>query len=154
MASTLGWANRGNSCLILEDENLIWGCIEGRRGYELLRWLSGKESGCKAGDVGDMGSIPGSGRSAGGGNGNPLQYSCLENSMDREARWASAHGVAKSWTWLRIDTCRREWRNLLTRLELMGVSGLEQKASSKIVILWCHMFNTTWYCNKKKYGTS
>ena len=38
-----------------------------------------------AGDAGDMGSIPGSGRSPGGGNGNPLQYFCLENSMDREA---------------------------------------------------------------------
>ena len=41
-----------------------------------------------AGDVRDMGLIPGSGRSSGGGNGNPLQYSCLENSMDRGARWA------------------------------------------------------------------
>ena len=41
-----------------------------------------------AGDVRDMGLIPGSGRSSGGGNGNPLQYSCLENSMDRGAWWA------------------------------------------------------------------
>ena len=46
------------------------------------RWLSGKESTCNAGDAG---SIPGSGRSPGGGNGNPLQYSCLENPMDRGA---------------------------------------------------------------------
>ena len=45
-------------------------------------WLSGKESACQAGDAG---SIPGSGRSPGDGNGNPLQYSCLENPMDREA---------------------------------------------------------------------
>ena len=44
------------------------------------------------------GSIPGSGRSLGGGNENPLQYSCLENPMDRGALWV--HGVAKSWTWL------------------------------------------------------
>ena len=43
----------------------------------------------------DMGSIPGSGRSPGGGNGNPLQYSCLENPMDRGAWWAIVHGVAK-----------------------------------------------------------
>ena len=51
-----------------------------------------------AGDTGDVGLIPGSGRSPGGGNGNPLQYSCLENPMDRGAWWAIVHGVAKSWT--------------------------------------------------------
>ena len=48
----------------------------------LSQWLSGKESPCNAGDAGDMGLIPRSGRSPGGGHGNPLQYSCLENSMD------------------------------------------------------------------------
>ena len=54
-----------------------------------------KASAC---NVGDLGSIPGWGRSSGEGNGNPLQYSCLENSMDGEAWWAPVHGVAKSWT--------------------------------------------------------
>ena len=49
-------------------------------------------------NVGDMGSIPGSGRSLGEGNGNPLQYSCLENHMDRGAWWGTVHGVAKSQT--------------------------------------------------------
>ena len=48
--------------------------------------------------VGDPGSIPGLGRSLGEGNGNPLQYSCLENSMDGEAWWAEVHEVTKSWT--------------------------------------------------------
>ena len=57
----------------------------------------GKESVCNAGD---LGSIPGSGRSPEEGQGNPLQYSCLENSMDRGAWWATIHGVTKSWTWL------------------------------------------------------
>ena len=47
---------------------------------------------------GDPGSIPGSGRLPGEGNGDPFQYSCLENSMDREARWATVHRVAKSQT--------------------------------------------------------
>ena len=57
---------------------------------------AGKESACSAGDTGEMGSIPGSRRSPGGGNGNPLQYSCLENSMDRGAWWAIAQEVPKS----------------------------------------------------------
>ena len=52
----------------------------------------------KAGNRRVMGSIPGSGRSHGGGNGNPLQYSCLENPISRGARWATVRGVAKSQT--------------------------------------------------------
>ena len=51
-----------------------------------------------AGDVRDTGSIPGLGRSSGGGHGSPLQCSCLKNSMDRGAWRATVHGVAKSWT--------------------------------------------------------
>ena len=51
-----------------------------------------------AGDTRDVGLIPGSGRSAGEGNSNPLQCSCLENSMDTGAWWATVHGVAKSRT--------------------------------------------------------
>ena len=51
-----------------------------------------------AGDAGDLGSISGLGRSPGGGNGNLLQYSCLENSMDRGAWWVNVHWVTKSWT--------------------------------------------------------
>ena len=51
-----------------------------------------------AGDISDAGSIPGLGRSPAGGNGNRLQYSCLENPMGREAWWATVHGVAKSRT--------------------------------------------------------
>ena len=53
------------------------------------------------GDLRDSGLIPGSGRSPGGGNGNPLQYSCLENPMDRGAWQAIVHGVAKNQTWLK-----------------------------------------------------
>ena len=49
-----------------------------------------------AGDVRDMGSVPGSGRSSGGGHGNPLQYSYLENPLDRGAGWATLHRVTKS----------------------------------------------------------
>ena len=58
--------------------------------------IGGSEVKASAYNAGDLGSIPGSGRSLGEGNGNPLQYSCLENPMDREAWWATVHGVAKS----------------------------------------------------------
>ena len=57
-----------------------------------------KNQPANAGNIRDACSIPGSGRSPGVGNGNPLQYSCLENSMDRGAWWATVHGVAKNQT--------------------------------------------------------
>ena len=59
--------------------------------------LNGEEFACSAGD---LGWIPGSGRSPGKGNGYPLQYPCLENSMDRGDWWATVHGVTKSQTQL------------------------------------------------------
>ena len=66
-----------------------------------------KKLSANAGDVRVTGSIPGLGRSPRGGHGNPLQYSCLENPMDREAWWATVPGVAKSWTWLkRLSTAQ------------------------------------------------
>ena len=58
----------------------------------LPQWLRGKESTCNAGDPGP---IPESGRSPGEGNGNPLQYSCLRNPMDRGSWWATVHGVTR-----------------------------------------------------------
>ena len=71
----------------------------------LPRGLSGKELPANAGVTGDVGSIPGSGRFPGGGNGNLLQYSCLENPMDRGAWWAVVHRVAKSQTQLSMHAC-------------------------------------------------
>ena len=71
----------------------------------------GKESTC---NVGDLGSIPGFGRSPGEGHGNPPQYSSLENSKDREVWWATVHGVTKSQTWLkRLNTYPQEELSLL-----------------------------------------
>ena len=55
-----------------------------------------KESACNAGDTGDLGSIPGLGRSPGGGHGNPNQYSCLENPLDRGAWRTTVHSMAES----------------------------------------------------------
>ena len=77
----------------------IWGC---QKFYKELHFVclpgfpsgsDGKESAC---NPGDLGSIPEVGRSHGEGNGNPLQYYCLENLMDREACQATVHGVTKS----------------------------------------------------------
>ena len=79
--SKLGQAGVWKACLIYKERE---------RGG-----ASGKELTCQ---TGDLGSIPGLGRSSGEGNGDPLQYSCLENSMDRGAWWAIVHGVAQSWT--------------------------------------------------------
>ena len=64
-------------------------------------WLGCKESACSAGATGDVGSIPESGRSPGGGHDNPLQYSCLKNPMNRGAWQVTVHGVTKSQTWLK-----------------------------------------------------
>ena len=73
----------------------MWGFTDG---------IGIKESACNAEDMGDTGLIPESGRSPREGNGNPLQYSCLGNPMDREAWWATVHGVAKSQTQLNNNT--------------------------------------------------
>ena len=64
-----------------------------------------KNSPVNARELRDPGSIPGSGRSPGGGNDNPLQYCCLETSMDRGAWQATVQGVTKSWTQLCTHTC-------------------------------------------------
>ena len=64
----------------------------------MLIFFGGSEVKASAWNVGDLGSIPGLGRSPGEGNGNPLQYSCLENPMEGGAWWAIVHGVTKSWT--------------------------------------------------------
>ena len=62
----------------------------------LPRWLSGKESAFNAGNTDDASLIPGSGRSPGGGNSNPLQYPHLENPMDRGDWWVTVHGITES----------------------------------------------------------
>ena len=73
----------------------IWDTYSGNRG--LPWWVSGEESTCNAGEI-DASSLLGLRRSPGGGHGNPLQYSCQENPVDRGAWWATVHRIAKSWT--------------------------------------------------------
>ena len=72
---------------------IMWWCRMSRGPTKVV--LVVKNPPANAGDTRNTGSIPGSGRSPGEGNGNPLQYSCLENSMDRGAKWATVHWVAR-----------------------------------------------------------
>ena len=79
-----------------------------------------------AGDIRDVASIPESGRSPGGGHSNPLQYSFLENLMNRGAWRAIVHRVAKSWTWLRQLSTQRLELSLLQKQHVSGMSGWNQ----------------------------
>ena len=82
---------------------------------------SSKEPTCSAGDTRDSALIPGLGRFPGGGNGNPLRYSCLQNLMDRGAWWAIVHRVAKSWTQLK-------------RLSMHACKGLEESVGVTLTL--------------------
>ena len=91
-----------------------------------------------AGDTGDMGSIPGSGRSFEEGNGNPLQYSCLGHPMDRGTWWATVHGVAKESdiTLQQSNNNRREARLAIKahffQFKLFSVSQMEKVYSFSV----------------------
>ena len=79
-----------------------------------------------AGEAGDAGSIPESGRSPGEGNGNPLQYSCLENPMDRGAWWATVYGAAE------LDTTEAtSWENYMQVRKQQLEMDMEQQTVSK-----------------------
>ena len=96
----------------------------------------GKVSAC---NVGDPGSIPGLGRSPGEGNGNLLQYSCLENSMDWGAWWATVHVVIKSQTWLSDFTSLLMWQSLphcWKRLSLAVTSSSPDSSPSDLSRHW------------------
>ena len=89
----------------------------------LPQWLSSKDFACNAGASGDTGSIPGWRRFPGGGQGNPLQYSCLGHPMDRGAWRPTAHGVAKSRTWpkqLHMHAFRFSYKNRYLKVREAG----------------------------------
>ena len=93
--------------------------------------LEVKVSACNAGD---LGSIPGSGRSPGEGNGNPLQYSCLENPMDGRVWWATVHGVAKS------------------RIRLSHFTSLHFNRSRSAVVLFLFLPGPTFTCHSFEHA--
>ena len=90
---------------------------------------TGKESACNAGDAGDTGSSPGSGRFSEKGNGSPLQSSYLENPMDRGAWRATVHGVEKSRTWLSTHTGARTHRSCPPETTCGGRSPVVHKTA-------------------------
>ena len=102
-------------------------------------WLSGKESACNAGDAGGVGSVPGSGKSPGEARGNPLQYSSLENPMDREACESPVHG-SHSWTRpKRLSTCTHTSYSVL---DIMIDVGNGQKPPMEFTLFWDLMDNS------------
>ena len=112
----------------------------------------GSDGKASAWNAGDLGSIPGLGRSSGEENGSPLQYACLENSMDWGAWWATVHGVAKSWTKLSDFTFTAQLKSFITKLWGAGLTCelLEDKVHDHICLNswylmknWCSI-NTCW----------
>ena len=97
MSEHAHWNKERHNKDLLEKPSNIELCMGDGRGASQVAIVV-KNLPASAGDIRDMGLIPGSGRFPGGGNGNPLQYSCLENPMDRGDWQATVHGVAKSQT--------------------------------------------------------
>ena len=117
----------------------------------------GKESACNAGD---LGLIPESGRSLGEGNGSSLQYSCLENSMDRGALWATVHRVANSWPGTIVTTCMNylKLEALVRNAELTSYhqpeefrKGQKERWDASPYVLWISQnpscWNPSWLSN-------
>ena len=90
----------------------------------------GKESACNAGDPG---SILGLGRCPGEGHGNPLQYSCLENAMDRGAWWDTVHGVTKNWTRLSDEHTHIHTIHAWARLSLSPSFLIKNESNNRLI---------------------
>ena len=103
----------------------------------------GSEGKASARNAGDQSSIPGSGRFPGEGNGNPLQYCCLENPLDGGAWWATVHRVANSWTqfsdFTSLHTFLQNDQIILCHYEVCLVEWTGKEASRNYV-LWPHTY--------------
>ena len=104
--------------------------------------------------MGDLGLIPGLGRYPGEGNGNPLQYSCLENSMDRGAWWATVHGVAKSRTWL-SDSHTHTYTHTHTHITVIILNLAKVKCSisflDQLIIIFYQLWDAR-YILQRQWG--
>ena len=101
-------------------------------------FLVNKETACNAEDTGDAGLIPGLRRSPGGGNGNPLQYSCLDNPKDRGAWWATVHRVSRSPNW--VTKYGHMQKQPLSLRRLQGFISHSQYMSCRLIVTsyWLH----------------
>ena len=124
----------------LDSSSFLW-LLKTAKGRASQVALVVKNPPANAGDLRDEGSITGSGSSPWVGNGNPLQYSCLENLMDREAWWATVHGVAESWTQLSMS---------MNKLSRWGscCCPTDHHMSSKAVLL-VYLPGMPWSCPKR-----
>ena len=103
----------------------LWGISSKEKIRGIPGRVSGKEPACQCRRRWVMGLIPKLGRSPGRGHHNPLQYSCLGNPMDREAWWATVHGVAKSWTQLKqLSPHHRKYKKKWEREKIRSFSGI------------------------------
>ena len=100
-ARDCGGVHGGQGSFLCEQRFLLQLGVKAVESLDVSRACLGSPGGSNSKEftcnAGDLGSIPGLGKSPGGGCDNPLQYSCLENPMDRGAWWATVHGIAKSW---------------------------------------------------------
>ena len=123
----------------------------------LPRWCSGKESPANARGTRDASTIPGSGRSPGEGDGNPFQFSCLGNPMNRGACWATIHRVAKNWTrlkWLSTHTYRAQVHLQYNTLQLKVIpgEGLRSEILNPIFISSVQSLSRVWFCGPMNCG--
>ena len=100
-------------------------------------------------NAGDVGSIPGLGTSPGGGDGHPLQYSCLENSMNKGALWAAVHGVPKKWIQLGNWACTHMYFVLCI---ILGIEDTTLKQQTKIPAILELIFKELRRCTVKKWA--
>ena len=152
MKDVCHWGGVGNSPYALTDgkQSLVpTGLgVEGKSCLPLVNGKTWLNSSASTGDLRDLSSIPESGRSSGGGNGNPLQYSCLENPKEREAWWAIVHGVAKSQSQLKQlstkvvrATTKTEFHCCIDWL-ILHTHGLADKEMCPFAVLnWPHYFS-------------
>ena len=115
--------------------------------YARMVALMVKNLPANAGDVRNVDLIPGSGRSPGEGLSNPLQYSCLENFMDRGAWWAMVHRVAKSWTWLKrlsMHACKNVNKHYSSVFSIFGALCKWNHTICAFVFVFFHWTLSSW----------
>ena len=115
-------------------------CTQGFTGGLVVKNMPGQE--CRRHK--DAGLIPGLGKSSGEGHGNPLQYSCLGNSMNSGAWWAMVHGVKKSWTWLKrlsMHTHQHNQQVFLLQLRVMEKKVNKTLGSDQLPYLWGYLLD-------------